>query len=65
MWEQHFSKNYLSRVAEANSKYPWQQKQAQLFSVPGGYHRHVSHKGANQKHGRDGGELVYVREEFL
>jgi hypothetical protein len=65
MWEQHYSRHFLSRVGETNAKYPWQQKKQQLFSVPGGYHRHVSHKGANQKHGQDGSELVFVREEFM
>jgi hypothetical protein len=64
MWEQRYSATFLARVEEANARYPWQQKEKQLFSVTGGYHRHVSHRGANQKHGHDGSELLYVRAEL-
>ena len=64
-YEQFYSRNFLDPITLRERQRPWEARAQQLFSVPGGYHRHVSHKQQNQKYAHDGSETPNPRHEFV
>jgi hypothetical protein len=62
-WELHYSRSFLATMDSTNRRWPWEVREKQLFSVPGGYHRHTSHP-QNQKKAANGSEVLFVREEL-
>ena len=65
LYEHHFSRSFIAQAQGRNQQHPWESRTQQLFSVPGGYHRHVSHKQQNQKYAHDGSETPNPRHEFV